>query len=338
LVTGTEAARILIVDDERIVRKALRQKLTMEGYYCEEAANASEAVEKLATSPADLAILDIKMPGKAGNELLPAIRRSYPDTAVIMVTALPDTGLVINCMKNGALDYILKPFNLDELALSVQRALRIRELEFKVKEYQHNLEQKVAEQTREIRRVSLGALESLVAALEAKDRYTAGHSRRVSRVALAIGQMLNLSEDEMEDLRWGALLHDIGKIAVDPDVQNKPGKLTPEEYRQVMIHASEGAHIVEPLVNERVFGMIAHHHDHYDGSGLDQTADGEAIPLGARIIAVADTFDAMTSDRPYRSAMTASDSVVEIASCSGTQLDPVVVKALLKILWLRDPA
>jgi HD-GYP domain-containing protein (c-di-GMP phosphodiesterase class II) len=134
----------------------------------------------------------------------------------------------------------------------------------------------------------------------------------------------------MEDLRWGSLLHDVGKMAVDQFIQNKPGRLTHEEYEHIMIHAHIGAGIVKPVVNDRVVEMIEHHHDHYDGSGLRQVVAGEDIPLGARILAVADAFDAMTSDRPYRSAMSSEEALGEINRCTGAQFDPVVASAFLK--------
>jgi HD-GYP domain-containing protein (c-di-GMP phosphodiesterase class II) len=133
----------------------------------------------------------------------------------------------------------------------------------------------------------------------------------------------------LEDLRWGSLLHDVGKIAVDQFIQNKPGKLTPAEYEHIMIHAQVGAGIVKPVVNENVVAIVEHHHDHYDGTGLHQTTTGEGIPLGARILAVADAFDAMTSDRPYRPAITETDARQEIQRCLGTQFDPNVAKVFL---------
>ncbi|NQT31265.1 MAG: HD domain-containing protein [Deltaproteobacteria bacterium] len=182
-----------------------------------------------------------------------------------------------------------------------------------------------------MRRLFLGAIEALVFALEAKDKYTAGHSRRVTKLALAIGKQLGLPKDEIEDLRWGSLLHDVGKIAVDQSIQNKPEKLTRVEYEHIMIHAQIGAGIVKPVVNDRVVAMIEHHHDRYDGAGLNQTVSGEDMPLGARIMAAADAFDAMTSDRPYRPAIPVEEALGEIKRCVDTQFDPVVARAFLKI-------
>jgi hypothetical protein len=196
------------------------------------------------------------------------------------------------------------------------------------------LKQEMAERKRaeeEFRVLSLRAIESLVFALEAKDKYSAGHSRRVADIAIAIGRRMNLPADDLEDLRCSSLLHDVGKIAVEQFIQNKPGALTPEEYKHVMIHVQAGADIVKLIVNEKVVKLIEHHHDHYDGGHLHQVVAGEVIPLGARIIAIADAFDAMTSDRPYRSTMSAVDAKTEIQKCIGTQFDPVVVGTFLKI-------
>jgi len=322
---------VLIVDDEAGIRKLLRQSLSRIGYQCREADTAEAALEKLTDGDTQLVIMDIKMPGRAGSDVLPEIKAAYPDTSVIMATAITDVNAAIQCMRHGADDYICKPFNLDEVALSIERALEKRQLQLKIAEYQKYLEQKVETQTGEIRKLFLGAIEALVFALEAKDKYTAGHSRRVADIAVNISKNLDFSEDEIEDIRWGGLLHDVGKIAVDQLIQNKPGRLTPAEYEHIMIHAHVGAGIVRPVVNDNVIMMIEHHHDHFDGSGLHQTVVGEDIPISARVLAVADAYDAMTSERPYRSARSHDEAVAEVKRCRGTQFDPGVVDAFLKI-------
>jgi len=321
---------LLITDDEDVIRRVLRLKLSREGYVCQEASNAKEAVHVLETTPIALVVLDIKMPGKSGTELLPEIKASYPDTAVIMATAVNDIDVAVQCLKQGADDYICKPFNLEEVTLAVQRALEKRRLQLELREYQQFLEEKVEEQMIGTRKLFLGAIEALVSALEAKDKYTGGHSRRVTDIALAMGKELSLSEQDLENLRWGSLLHDVGKIAVHQIIQNKPGSLTPEEYEHIMIHPQIGAHIVRPVVNGKITEIIEHHHDHYDGSGLHQVVVGDDIPLGARIIAVADAFDAMTSDRPYRAALSVAQAVEEIKRCAHSQFDPVIVGSFLK--------
>jgi putative two-component system response regulator len=328
--------RLLIVDDEDVVRRVLYLKLSREGYRCEEANDAEQTLHVLETVPIALVILDIKMPAKSGIELLPEIKSGFPGVAVIMATAVNDINVAVQCLKLGADDYICKPFNLDEVSLAVQRALEKRRLQLELREYQQFLEEKVAEQRIEMRRLFLGAIEALVSALEAKDKYTGGHSRRVTEIALALGNELGLSVEDMEDLRWGSLLHDIGKIAIDQAIQNKAGKLTSEEYEHIMTHAHVGASIVGPVVNGKITEMIEHHHDHYDGSGLHQVIIGDDIPLEARILAVADAFDAMVSNRPYRPAMSTAEAVDEIKRCAGTQFDPVVVTTFLNTVGLTD--
>jgi putative nucleotidyltransferase with HDIG domain len=325
---------LLIVDDEAAIRKLLHLKLSREGYQCDEADNAEQALNMLETSPIALVILDIKMPGKSGIDFLPEIKSGFPDTAVIMATAVNDIDVAIQCLKRGADDYICKPFNLEEISLAVQRALEKRRLQLELREYQQFLEEKVEEQMIETRKLFLGAIEALVSALEAKDKYTGGHSRRVTEIALALGKELGLSTRDMEDLRWGSLLHDVGKIAIHQVIQNKPGSLTREEYEHIMTHAQIGAHIVRPVVNGKIVEMIERHHDHYDGTGLHQVIVGSDIPLGARILAVADAFDAMISDRPYRAAMSVTEAIDEIKRCADTQFDPVVVTAFLKTVGI----
>jgi HD-GYP domain-containing protein (c-di-GMP phosphodiesterase class II) len=197
---------------------------------------------------------------------------------------------------------------------------------FELKEQAAQLKMEIAElekDEKEIRVLSVDAIESLVFALEAKDRYTAGHSRRVTGIAAAIGEKMNLSQEEMDDLRFGSLLNDLGKIAVDQMIQNKPSPLTKEEYEHIMIHVQAGADIVKPIVNTKVVGLIEHHHDRFSGGSRAQLVMGENIPLGARIIALADAFDAMTSDRPYRTAMSAQEAIREVQSHTGTQFKGV---------------
>ena len=327
---------LLIVDDEVGIRRLVRQRLSQEGYQCKEADSAERALNLLETDSIALIVLDIRMPGRSGIELLPQVKSGFPDTSVVMATALNEMNLAVQCLKLGADDYICKPFDLEELSLAVQKALEKRHLQLEIREYQQYLEDRIEEQTGQLRKLFLSAIEALVSALEAKDEYTGGHSRRVTDIALAIGKELGLSVLDLENLRWGSLLHDIGKIAVDPVIQNKPGKLTREEYEHIMIHVRVGADIVRPLVNEQITQMVEHHHDHYNGAGLHQTIVGDDIPLGARILAIADAFDAMISDRPYRSAMSMTQIVEEIRRCAGTQFDPVVVAAFLNTVGLTD--
>ena len=321
---------ILIVDDEKTVRRGLNRCLTLRGFSCAEAGSADEAMESLKNKPADLVILDIMMPGTSGSDFLPRLKKSYPDTAVVMATAVVEPDTIVKCMKNGAHDYITKPYDIDELVSNINMALEKRKLELNLRAKSQVLEGKIEEQAKELQKLFIDAVESLVSALEAKDKYTAGHSRRVTKIAMETAIAMGLKGEDLDNLRWAALLHDIGKIGIDPNIQNKPGVLTPEEYDIILTHCVIGPSIVQPLVNDKIIEVIKHHHDSYDGSGLNQKVSGENIPLGARILATADSFDAMTSDRPYRSSMPISAALAEVVRCAGTQFDPAVVKAFLK--------
>lgn len=330
MVTATARENILIVDDEKTVRRSLNKALTMYGFNCDEASSADEAMEVLNRKPADLVILDIMMPGTSGKDILPKLKKSFPDTAVVMATAVVEPDTIVSCMKNGAHDYITKPFDVDQLLANIQTVLDKRTLELNLKEKRQVLEGKVQEQAKELQMLFIDAVESLIGALEAKDKYTAGHSRRVTKIATDIGGLLGMKGEQMENLRWAALLHDIGKIGIDPTIQNKPGMLTPSEYNYILTHCTIGPGIVQPLVNETISEAIRHHHDSYDGSGLNQALKREEIPLISRILAIADSFDAMTSNRPYRAAMPPLKAIEEIQRCAGTQFDPAVVNAFMK--------
>ena len=323
--------RILIVDDEEAIRRLLYQKLASEGYQCRGAKNADQALDELKRNSIGLVLLDIKMPGKSGVELLPEIRVGYPDTAVMMVTAITDSSTAIQCMKEGAYDYITKPFNLDEVVLSVDRALEKRRLELENRDYQQHLEQKVKEQAKKIRASFLNAVTSLAYALEAKDRYTSGHSQRVAETSVSTAKELGMPRDSIEKIRLAGLIHDIGKIGVRESVLNKPGKLTDEEFQHIQYHCEKGEHILNPIVeDEEILKAVRHHNERYDGKGYPDRLKGKQIPLGARILAVADTYDAMTSERPYREAMSDETACAEIKRCKDTQFDLKVADAFLR--------
>ncbi|MFH0769276.1 MAG: HD domain-containing phosphohydrolase [Chloroflexota bacterium] len=322
---------ILIVDDEKAIRRLLYQKLSGEGYQCQEAGNAEQALDALKKEPVGLVLLDIKMPGKSGSELLPEIKAGFPDTAVVMATATTDTNIAIRCMKQGAYDYINKPFNLDDVLLSVERALEKRRLELENREYRKHLEDKVAEQAEKIRVSFLNALRALAYALEAKDGYTSGHSRRVADISASIARELGLPQESIDRIVLAALVHDIGKIGVRESVLNKPGRLTREEFQHVQKHPEVGERILSPIAgDEEILKFIRNHHGRFDGTGYPDGLKGEQIPLGARILAVADAYEAMTSERPYRKAMSEEAACFELECCKETQFDPEVVSAFFR--------
>ncbi len=329
--------RILIVDDEAPIRRLLLHKLSKEGYQCLEAGSVEGAREILRSGSIGLVILDIKMPGRSGSEFLPEIGGQYPDTAVIMATASDGAATAINSMKQGAYDYLIKPFNLDEVVMSVERALERRRLRLENRDYQLNLEKKVAEQTVKIRESFLGSLKALVMALEAKDSYTSGHSRRVAEVSVMIARELGMSPEDIERISVAGLIHDIGKIGVKESILNKPGGLTVDEYKHIQRHSEVGTHILTAVIEDnQILEAVAHHHEQYDGSGYPDGLGKEQIPLGARILAVADAFDAMTSARPYREAMNVKTTCAKIRSSIGNQFDPDIAEALLRIVKVNN--
>jgi len=328
---------ILIVDDEEIVRRVLSEKMGAAGYRWVQASTADEALSMIKSTAVQLAILDIKMPGRSGLELLLEIKAGYPDIAVIMATAVIDINIAIECLRQGAYDYITKPFNLDEVVLSIERALERRKLEQENRDYQQHLEQKVAEQARKIRAAFLNSITALVYALEAKDKYSSGHSQRVAEISVAIAAELGLSKPEIEQIRLAGLIHDIGKIGVREAVLNKRGKVSNKEYQHILSHSNIGEHILTPIVEDEVIlKAVRHHHERYDGGGYPDGLAGEQIPLAARILAVADTYDAIISGRPYRAAQSIQAACDEIERNRASQFDSKVVDAFLHIKKSAD--
>ncbi len=326
-----ELQKILIVDDETSIRKLVMAKLSADGYRCVEAANAEQALDLLNKEPFRLVLLDVKMPGKSGIDLLPEIKNRFPDTAVVMATAVADVTTAIECMQRGAYDYITKPFDLNDILHSVRRALEKRRLEIENKEYHEHLQEKVAEQAGRIRASFFNAIRSLNNALEARDKYTSGHSQRVTDLAAGITRKMGLSPEATDTIILAGMVHDIGKIGINENILNKPAPLNAEEINEIKRHPEIGERILSPVAaDEEILKLVRDHHEHFDGTGYPDKLAGQQIPLGARILAVADAFEAMTSERPYRKALSRSEACTEIARCKGTQFDPEVVDYLLQ--------
>ncbi|HEY97701.1 MAG TPA: response regulator [Dehalococcoidia bacterium] len=323
---------ILIVDDLASIRKIVYRKLVSEGYKCREVPDGDSALEAISEFEYDLVLLDVSMPGKSGIEVLREILAIYPDTSVIMVTSRDDAGTVIETMKMGACDYIIKPVNLSELPIRVRKALDRRKLVLENKEYRLHLEDKVKEQTEKIHEAFLNSITSLAFALEARDKYTSGHSQRVSKIALLICRRLGLKQSYTEKVTLAGLVHDIGKIGIKESILMKKEPLTDEEYSHIMAHSVIGEHILRPAINdEEILKIVRHHHERYNGTGYPDGLARQRIPLGARILAVADIYDAMTSDRPYRKAMKPNVAIDELKKQSRHMFDPVVVNAFFSI-------
>ena len=345
--------RILIVDDEPNIRELLTVKLKHAGYECRTAASAAEALALLEREPFHLVLSDVMMPGISGIDLLQRIAKVHPDIAVLMLTAASDTSNAVHAMKLGAYDYIVKPASLEALSIHVEKALERRQMVLENREHHRLLEQRVAEQTQEIREHlrqeqrrreelhhALGLLErsyqdtieALIMALDYRDNETQGHTQRVAVYTEELAATLGLNHAERETLKRGAILHDIGKIGVSDSILRKPGKLTDAEWIEMKKHVQYGYEILKDIVFLRdAAEIVRHHHERYDGKGYPNGFSNGSVLFGARVFVVADTFDAMTSERPYRKALSYDAARDEIARCSNTQFDPRVTEAFLSI-------
>ncbi|HVP66202.1 MAG TPA: HD domain-containing phosphohydrolase [Anaeromyxobacteraceae bacterium] len=334
-----ESPRVLIVDDDAVVRDAIGVVLSEEGYACHAATGAEAALEAAREAEPHLVISDVKMPDKDGIWLLDRLRREHPNTAVVMLTAYGDTEAAVECLRRGASDYLLKPPKTTELVRAIERALSRRRDELARLRYSKSLQRTVKEKTTDLRRALVeveaaynSTLYALVAALDAREHETGDHSQRVVRYTLALADRMGVPVAQRNDIARGALLHDIGKIGVPDAILLKPGPLSPSEWEEMRRHPQVGWNILRSIGFLHVPAeIVLSHQECWDGSGYPRGLRGEAIPLGARIFAVADTLDAMTSDRPYRKSQGFVKAIAEITRFSGTQFDPRVVQAMTAI-------
>jgi putative nucleotidyltransferase with HDIG domain len=343
---NSQSARILVVDDEPPVRTMICATLEREGYIAVQASSGSQAVNVLEREPIDLILTDIVMQDGNGIALLERIRSTQPRLPVVMVSAIQDISVAIDSMRRGAYDYLVKPFEREHLLATVQRALEHRQALEDSQSYQQNLEHVVRARTELLRQAMEDlehsydvTLEALGDALDLKDSETEGHSKRVTAYTIALARAMGVPPAQIKVIARGAFLHDIGKMAIPDDILRKPGKLTPEEQEIMQDHCTRGYHILRkiPFLSEAA-AIVYTHQEFYDGNGYPSRLRGEEIPLGARIFAVADAMDAITSDRPYRAARSFDAAREEILRCAGTQFDPKVVDIFLKIpneLWLE---
>ncbi|HMG32548.1 MAG TPA: HD domain-containing phosphohydrolase [Blastocatellia bacterium] len=346
LLLGSErTAKILLIDDEPNVLSVLYPLLSP-NHECTMASSAYEALEYLKQDSFDLVLSDIMMPGMSGLELLEHIHRSCRDTVVVMISGNLNIQSAIEAMRRGAFDYITKPFNISDVETAVQRAVRHQALLKANQQYEQHLEDLVSKRTNELSVVNSSlnstleklylnyraTLRALAAALEARDVETKGHSERVVAYCLRLGKALSLNDRDLITLEHGALLHDIGKIGVPDAILLKRGALTEEEWNFMRRHVDYGAQILRGIdFLQGATQIVAQHHERYDGSGYPTRLEGNLICLGARIFAVADAVDAITSDRPYRQARTFADAAEELIRCSGAHFDPAIVQAFTTV-------
>ncbi|HXB20699.1 MAG TPA: HD domain-containing phosphohydrolase [Candidatus Solibacter sp.] len=332
--------RILVVDDEEPIREIISSMLNAAGFKTRQASSGMEALTILhTTGEFELMLSDLMMAELDGIALLERSKERFPDMPVIMVTAVHDISVALAAIRNGAYDYLLKPFEREQLLAMVRRALETRRLKLENRAYQSNLESLVAARTEQLRQAMNDlvrsydiTLEALGDALDLKDSETEGHSKRVTAFTIAIARAMGLSAERVHVIARGAFLHDIGKMAIPDVILRKPGSLTPEETATMREHCFRGYQMLRkiPFLSEAAEIVYAHQ-ERFDGTGYPRGLKGDEIPLGARIFSVADTLDAMTSDRPYRAAQPVAAAREEIKRFSARQFDPEVVKVFLQM-------
>jgi response regulator RpfG family c-di-GMP phosphodiesterase len=338
LLTSCRGARLLIVDDELAHRKVLATMLEQCGVPCKTASSAREALDLLQIAPADAVISDLNMPGISGMELLTQVRLRYPHIVFLMATGMEDVRLGVEAMRQGADDYLVKPLQLDSMMMSLDRAFHKRAIEKELEHYRDHLEVMVCERTVQLQR-ALGrveesyadTLDALGAAIDLRDGQTAGHSRRVALYSMQMLSRMKGTPEQLRTLVMGAWLHDIGKLAIPDSILLKPASLTEAERRIMQRHVQIGYDLVSriPFLMDAA-EIILTHHERWDGSGYPRGLKGADIPLSGRIFAVADTLDAMTSDRPYRHALPLQTAREEIMRMAGTQFDPHIVRIIMR--------
>src|SRR6267143_1264829 len=331
--------RVLVVDDEPAACKLLSIMLSPPDYYCAMASNGEEALVTLQREQFDAIISDLQMPGMSGMELLAVVRRRHPHAAFLVTTGVDDVDVGVEAMRSGADDYLVKPLLESVVVASLERALHKRQLEQQVENYRLHLEEMVVERTaqlqaalRQIEGSYEDTLEALGAAIDLRDSETAGHSQRVCRYSLEIARAMSWSAKQLGSLARGAYLHDIGKLGIPDGILLKPGPLTADERTVMQRHVQIGFELVKgiPFLTDAA-EIILTHHERYDGSGYPRGLKAEEILLGARIFAVADSFDAITSDRPYRRASPFEEGRETIRRGAGRLFDPQVVDVFLSI-------
>jgi len=336
---SVDAENILVVDDEEAIREVVSTMLESKGYHCTAVSNGRAAQEFVRKQTPDLVLSDMIMPEMDGIKLLEWLRNFDPEIPVIMVTAIHDISTALEAIRRGAYDYILKPFEKDQLFHGVGRALQHRRLVIENRNYQVSLQQQVDDKTAQLQTAFAqleqsydDTLEALGSALDLKDAETEGHCQRVTAFTISIAKIVPVSHSYLPILARAAFLHDIGKMAIPDSILRKPGPLNDDEKQIMRTHCEIGYNVLRriPFLRDAAEIVLAHQ-EFFDGTGYPRGLRGEQIPLGARIFSIADALDAMISDRPYRRALPMAHAKDEIRRCAGTQFDPKIVAVFLAI-------
>lgn len=329
--------RVLVVDDEPSARKLVCLMFPAPRFQCQTVGSAEEALVTLQNHQFDVVISDLRMPGLGGIGLLKEAHRIHPHAAFLVTTGVDDVNVGVQAMRSGADDYLIKPLNEEVVISSVERAIHKRHLERQLEEYRHRLEEMVADRTskleaaiQKIERNYQSTLEALGAAIDLRDQETAGHSQRVCAYSLQIARRMKFPGAQLETLRRGAYLHDIGKLGIPDSILLKPGPLTPAERKIMQQHVCIGFDLIKgiPFLSGAA-EIVLTHHERFDGCGYPAGLRAEQIPLAGRIFAVVDALDAITSDRPYHRAASFDAAGETIRLGAGTQFDPEVVSVFL---------
>jgi putative nucleotidyltransferase with HDIG domain len=335
--------RVLIVDDDETIRTGLARFLRGQGFEVEVADSGPAALALLERQRFVVMLCDIRMPEMSGLAVVSSALRLDSDLAILMLTGMNDAVTATDALSHGAMDYLVKPMELAEVRRAVDRAGRRRQLEIERRNVERHIREEVALRTVELERekealhaLTIGIADTLVTAMEAKDVYLRGHSRRVADQAASIADVLGLDADLVENVRLAGRLHDVGKIGIREEVLNKPGTLTAEEFAHVKDHVRIGMEILAPLKHVPiVLAYVQDHHEHFDGSGYPRGLEGDQITIGGRILTACDAFDALTSRRAFRDAMEPRETIDYLEGLAGRLLDPRVFAALKKVVMRR---
>jgi len=342
--TEPSLVNILIVDDDLQIRTFMKDLLDSFGYNCADASCAAEALEAFDQITFDLVLCDIDLGDDNGLELAKTLRGKRSDTAIIMVTGIDDSTLAETALDFGAYGYLVKPVRINEVLINVSNALRRRSLEQQSRRHQKILQEQVAERTRklnktlsDLRRAFDDIVHVIAMTGEMKDAYTAGHQQRVSELATAIAREMGLPYENVETIRLAGMIHDLGKIAIPSDILAKPTRLRPTEFALIKDHPQLGYDIISTVdFLKPVAEIVLQHHERLDGGGYPQGLKGDQIQLEARIIAVADVVEAMSSHRPYREGLGIDIALGEIEKNAGRLYDKEAAAACLRLFREKE--